>query len=58
VLDFPQLQPGDESPFSISVPQAGPVARYRVSFRTEDRVVPHADRREPAVAAAAAGVRP
>lgn len=58
VLDFPQLQPGDESPFSISVPQSGQVARYRVSFRTDERVVPHVDRREPpAAATAAAGVR-
>lgn len=58
LLDFPQLQPGDESPFSISVPQSGQVARYRVSFRTDERVVPHVDRREPAAAATAgSGVR-
>lgn len=58
VLDFPRLQPGDESPFSISVPQSGQVARYRVSFRTDERVVPHVDRREqPAAPTTAAGVR-
>jgi len=47
-LDFPQLDAGDESPFAISLPQSTGVGRYRVSFRTEDRVVPHVDRREPA----------
>ena len=47
-LDFPQLGAGDESPFAISVPQSAGVGRYRVSFRTEDGVVPHLDRREPA----------
>lgn len=46
-LDFPQLGAGDESPFAISVPQSAAVSRYRVSFRTEDGVVPHLDRREP-----------
>jgi len=44
-LDFPQLQTGDESPFSITLPQSAAVARYRVSFRTDDGVVPHVDRR-------------
>ena len=47
-LDFPQLNAGDESPFAISLPQSTGVGRYRVSFRTEDGVVPHVDRREPA----------
>lgn len=47
LLDFPQLGAGDESPFAISVPQSATVSRYRVSFRTEDGVVPHLDRREP-----------
>ena len=47
-LDFPQLDAGDESPFAISLPQSTGVGRYRVSFRTEDGVVPHVDRREPA----------
>ena len=49
-LDVAQLAAGDESPFSISVPQASGVGRYRVSFRTDDGVVPHLDRREPAAA--------
>lgn len=52
-LDFPQLAAGDESPFSISVPQSAGVGRYRISFRTEDGMVPHIDRREPATAASA-----
>jgi hypothetical protein len=45
VLDFPQLRAGEESPFSITIPQAGTVGRYRVSFRTEAGIVPHVDRR-------------
>jgi len=48
LLDFPQLGPGDESPFAISVTGSAGVSRYRVSFRTEDGVVPHLDRRETA----------
>jgi hypothetical protein len=52
-LDFPQLGAGDESPFSVSVPQSAGVGRYRVSFRTEDGVVPHIDRREPVTATSA-----
>jgi hypothetical protein len=39
------LRPGDESTFVVTVPRAADVARYRVSFRTDDRVVPHLDRR-------------
>ena len=46
-LDVTRLGAGDESPFSIAVPQAAGVGRYRVSFRTDDSVVPHLDRREP-----------
>ena len=48
-LDFAKLGAGDESPFSITVPQSASVSRYRVSFRTEDRVVAHLDRRDTAV---------
>ena len=42
------LAPGAEAPFviSISIPGVNNVGRYRVSFRTEDRVVPHIDRRK------------
>ena len=52
-LDFPQLGAGDESPFSIAVPQSAGVSRYRVSFRTEEAVVPHLDRRQPPAAPSA-----
>jgi hypothetical protein len=41
------LRPGGESTFVVTVPGAGAVGRYRVSFRTDDRVVPHVDRRDP-----------
>jgi len=44
-IDFLSLAPGDESPFKVSVPNAGNVGRYRVSFRTEAGVVKHIDRR-------------
>jgi len=45
-IDFLSLSPGDESPFKVSVPNAGEVGRYRVSFRTEAGVVKHVDRRQ------------
>lgn len=48
LLDFPQLGAGDESPFTVAVPQSTSVGRYRVSFRTEAGVVAHLDRRDPA----------
>ena len=41
------LRPGGESIFVVTIPGAGDVGRYRVSFRTEDRIVPHVDRRVP-----------
>ena len=44
-LDFTTLAPGDESPFVVKLPNAGEVARYRVSFRTEAGLVRHVDRR-------------
>jgi hypothetical protein len=44
-LDYQRLTMGDESPFVVTIPKAGAVARYRVSFRTEKDVVPHIDRR-------------
>jgi hypothetical protein len=44
-LDFTTLEPGGESPFVVTVPAAGDVGRYRVSFRTETGVVRHVDRR-------------
>jgi hypothetical protein len=45
VIESPSLRPGGESAFTVAVP-AGDVSRYRVSFRTDDRIVPHVDRRD------------
>ena len=45
VVESPALRPGGESAFTVTVPGASDVARYRVSFRTDDRIVPHLDRR-------------
>jgi hypothetical protein len=39
------LAPGAETPFVVTLPDADSVDRYRVSFRTDDRIVPHVDRR-------------
>ena len=44
-LDFVVLEPDDESPFVVTLPDAGDVARYRVSFRTEAGLLRHLDRR-------------
>ena len=44
-LDFPKLEPGDESPFVVTIPRVADVGRYRVSFRTGAGVVQHVDRR-------------
>ena len=45
-VEFLSLAAGDESPFKVSVPNAGEVSRYRVSFRTETGVVRHIDKRQ------------
>jgi hypothetical protein len=42
------LPPGGETAFAVTVPGASEVGRYRVSFRTDDRIVPHVDRRQSA----------
>ena len=39
------LAAGAETPFVVTLPDADSVDRYRVSFRTDDRIVPHVDRR-------------
>ena len=39
------LAAGAEAPFVVTLPDADSVDRYRVSFRTDDRIVPHIDRR-------------
>ncbi len=44
-LDFTTLDPGDESPFVVTVPRVRDVGRYRVSFRTGDGAMRHVDRR-------------
>ena len=49
-LDFISLAPGDESPFVVTIPNAGAVGRYRVSFRTDAGVIRHVDRRATQVA--------
>jgi hypothetical protein len=45
-LDFTRLEPGDESPFTVSAAVPESVRRYRVSFRRETGgAAPHVDRR-------------
>jgi hypothetical protein len=44
-VDFLKLGAGEESPFVVSIDAPATVSRYRVSFRTDDGVVPHVDRR-------------
>jgi hypothetical protein len=47
-IEFTTLQPGDQSPFVVTVATTGSVARYRVGFRAEDgRVLAHVDKRGP-----------
>ena len=52
-VDFLRLGAGDETPFVVSIDAPATVARYRVSFRTDDGVVPHIDRRGESPAPAA-----
>jgi len=49
-VETTHLGPGGESRFVVTVQTSADVGRYRVSFRTDDRVIPHVDRREPALA--------
>jgi hypothetical protein len=51
-LEFTTLAPGDESPFTVTIPNVSDVGRYRVSFRTDAGVVRHVDRRAALEAAA------
>ena len=53
-LDFPTLEPGDESPFVVTIPNVANVGRYRVSFRTESGMLRHVDRRAELMRLAAA----
>lgn len=43
--DVATLAPGEESSFLVEV-LAADVARYRISFKIDDRIVPHVDRRD------------
>jgi hypothetical protein len=53
-IDFTKLAAGDESPFVVTLNAPADAARYRVSFRTDEGIVPHIDRRgAPPVAAPA-----
>lgn len=46
-VEASDLMPGAEARFTVSVPGALDVGRYRVSFRTDDdQVVPHVDKRD------------
>jgi hypothetical protein len=40
------LNPGQESMFVVTIGHAANVGRYRISFRSEERVVPHVDKRD------------
>jgi hypothetical protein len=41
----PSLIPGGESTFVVTIPAAGDVGRYRVSFRSDERAIAHIDKR-------------
>jgi hypothetical protein len=45
-VEVPALAAGSQSGFIVTVPDANEVGRYRVSFRSDDRMVPHIDRRQ------------
>jgi hypothetical protein len=45
LVESPALIPGGESTFVVTVPAAGGIARYRISFRSGDRIIPHVDKR-------------
>lgn len=44
-VEASKLLPGGETAFIVTVPGAGNVERYRVSFRNSEHVVPHVDQR-------------
>ena len=56
-VDFLKLGAGDESPFVVSLDAPASVARYRVSFRTDDGIVPHIDRRGSVAPAETVGIQ-
>jgi hypothetical protein len=45
-LEFSGLRPGEESPFTIKIPNVSRIGKYRVGFRREDgSVIAHVDKR-------------
>ena len=52
------LPPGRETAFTISLPNAARIGRYRVSFMEDRSRLPHVDRREPDARTPAAGPQP
>ena len=50
-VECDSLAAGVESTFVVTIPGADDVDRYRVSFRSDDRIVAHVDRRDQAVTA-------
>jgi len=53
LIDVTAFAPGDDSPFVVTVPVTGTVARYRIGFRAEDgSVIAHIDKRQQAPIAA------
>ena len=57
-LPVEALPAGDETAFTISLPDADRISRYRVSFMEDQSGLPHVDRRGSNAATAAAGRRP
>lgn len=59
-LEFRGLRPGEEAPFTISIPNTAQVGRYRVGFRREDgSVIAHVDKRNhPAATSMTEGKHP
>jgi hypothetical protein len=45
VVDTEALGPGRQSQFAVTIPGAGSAGRYRVSFRSDDHLLTHVDRR-------------
>ncbi len=53
----PRLEPGASTTFAVAVPSRMAAARYRVSFRQGDAVVPHVDKRGDPKAATSTSAR-
>ena len=52
------IDPAGERTFVVTVPSAGDVGRYRVSFRSDEHIVPHVDKRaQPGTLASEAAAR-